>query len=118
MQKFDAPPENVTTPSIEALQAYSPGYQAMIVKNDMAAAVPFFQRAISLDPNFAMAYARLGTTYANLGETDRAAETVRKAYELRDRVSEREKFYIVSHYQGLATGDLAKAVRTHERSLN
>ena len=101
VQKYDAPAENVTTPSLEALQAYSLGYQAQIVKNDNAAAIPLFQRAISLDPNFAMAYARLGTNYSNLGETARAAENTRKAYELRERVSEREKFYIVSHYEQL-----------------
>ena len=77
VQKYDAPAENVTTPSLEALQAYSLGYQAMIVKNDAATAVPFFQRAISLDPNFAMAYARLGTSYGNLGQTARAAENTR-----------------------------------------
>ena len=100
VQKYDAPAENVTTPSLEALQAYSLGYQTFVVKYDNAGAIPFFQRAISLDPNFAMAYARLGKSYSNLGETARAAENTRKAYELRDRVSERERFYIVSHYEG------------------
>src|SRR6202140_1091427 len=67
VQKYDAPAENVTTPSLEALKAYSLGYQAM-KRNDHAAAVPLFQRATSLDPNFAMAYARLGTSYQQLGE--------------------------------------------------
>src|SRR5262249_9083346 len=64
--RYDIPPENVTTPSLEALQAYSLGYRALLVKNDFAAAIPLFQRAISLDPNFAMAYVRLGTNYFNL----------------------------------------------------
>ena len=73
------------TPSLEALQAYSLGYQVMLVKNDAASAVPLFQRAVSLDPNFAMAYARLGTSYGNLGQVARAAENIRKAYELRER---------------------------------
>ncbi|MGA8556776.1 MAG: protein kinase, partial [Candidatus Acidiferrales bacterium] len=74
VQKYDAPAENVTTPSLEALQAYSLGFQAQIVKNDYAAAIPLFQRAVSLDPNFAMAYARLGTNYFNMGQTARSAE--------------------------------------------
>ncbi len=114
VQKYDAPAENVTTPSLEALQAYSLGYQAQIVKLDNAVAIPLFQRAISLDPNFAMAYARLGTNYSNLGETARAAENTRKAYELRERVSEREKFYIVSHYEHFVTGNLEAARKTYE----
>ena len=63
VEKYDAPPENVTTPSLEALQAYSLGYRAQTLRADYAAAIPFFQRAISLDPNFAMAYARLGPQY-------------------------------------------------------
>jgi len=114
VQKYDAPAENVTTRSLEALQAYSLGYQAQLVKNDWAVAVPMFQRAISLDPNFAMAYARLGTNYSNLGENARAAENARKAYELRERVSEREKFYIVSHYEHYATGNLEAARKAYE----
>ncbi len=114
VQKYDAPAENVTTPSLEALQAYSLGYQTEIVKRDNAAAVPFFQRAVSLDPNFAMAYARLATNYRNLGETARAAENTRKAYELRERVSEREKFYIASHYEQFVTGNLEAARKAYE----
>jgi len=114
VQKYDAPAESVTTPSLEALQAYTLGVQALVVKFDSAAAVPFFQRAISLDPNFAMAYARLGTSYSNLSQPSRAAENLRKAYELRDRVSEREKFYIDSHYQDFALGDLEAARKTYE----
>ena len=112
VQKYDEPAENVTTPSLEALQAYTMGYQVEIVKNDNAGAVPFFQRAISLDPNFAMAYARLGNSYANTGQTTRAAESTRKAYELRDRVGEREKLYIASHYETNATGDLEAGRKT------
>jgi serine/threonine protein kinase/tetratricopeptide (TPR) repeat protein len=114
VQKYDAPPENVTTPSLEALQAYSLGYQTDIVKHDDAAAIPFFQRAVGLDPNFAMAYARLGTAYSNLDETVRAAENTRKAYELRERVSERERFYIDSHYEHYGTGDLEAARKVYE----
>jgi tetratricopeptide (TPR) repeat protein len=114
VQKYDAPPENVTTPSLEALQAYSLGYQAQMVKDDYAAAIPLFQRAIGLDPNFAMAYARLGSSYGNLGETARSAENARQAYELRQRVSEREKFYIASHYENYVAGDLEAARKTCE----
>ena len=114
VKKYDAPAENVTTPSLEALQAYSLGYQTQFVKRDNAAAIPLFQRAVSLDPNFAMAYARLGTNYSGLGETARAAENARKAYELRERVSEREKFYVVSHYEQYATGNLEAARKTYE----
>jgi serine/threonine protein kinase/Flp pilus assembly protein TadD len=114
VQKYDAPPENVTTPSLEALQAYSLGYKAQMVKDDYAAAIPLFQRAISLDPNFAMAYARLGSSYGNLGETARSAENARQAYELRQRVSEREKLYIASHYENYVAGDLEAARKTCE----
>ncbi len=92
VQKYDEPAENVTTPSLEALQAYTLGYQVEIVKNDNPNAVAFFQRAISLDPNFAMAYARLGNSYANLGQTARAAENTRRAYELRERAASARGF--------------------------
>jgi eukaryotic-like serine/threonine-protein kinase len=114
VQKFDTPIEQATTPSLEALQAYSLGRKTLAAKGDNAAAVPLFQRAIRLDPNFAMAYASLGTSYGNLGETSLGAENTRKAYELRERVSEREKFYIESHYYSIVTGDLEKARRTYE----
>jgi eukaryotic-like serine/threonine-protein kinase len=114
VQKYDAPAENVTTSSLEALQAYSLGYRAQVTKNDYAAAIPFFQRAISLDPNFAMAYARLGANYFNLNETVRASENIRKAFELRERVSEREKFYIASHYGHFVTGNLEAARKAYE----
>ena len=113
VQKYDAPLENVTTPSLAALRDYNLGYQA-VLRLDSAAAAQFFPQAISRDPNFAMAYARLGETYANLGETARAAENLSKAYELRQRVSEREKLYIDSHYEDTVTGNLEAARRTYE----
>jgi serine/threonine protein kinase/Flp pilus assembly protein TadD len=113
VQKYDAPAENVTTPSLEALQAYSMGYQAY-KRADNAAAVPLFQRATSLDPNFAMAYALLGVSYVNQGEDTRAAENTRKAYELRERVSDREKFYIASRYEHFVTGNLEAARKAYE----
>jgi Flp pilus assembly protein TadD len=85
-----------------------------MVTADMIGDVPLFQRAITLDPNFAMAYASLGSSYMNLAETSLAAENTRKAYELRERVSEREKFYIESHYYHFVTGDLEKARQVYE----
>jgi DNA-binding winged helix-turn-helix (wHTH) protein/tetratricopeptide (TPR) repeat protein len=114
VQKYDAPPENVTTPSLEALKAYSLGYQSMFVGSDFAAAIPLFRQAIRLDQNFAMAYARMGTCYVNLNETVRGAENVTKAYALRDRVSERERLYVDSHYEALVTGDLEAARKVYE----
>ena len=114
VQKFDTPIEQATTPSLEALQAYSLGRNTMVGKNDSAAAVPLFQRAVRLDPNFAMAYATLGTCYSNLAERNLGTENTRKAYELRDRVSEREKFYIESHFFDIVTGDLEKARQAYE----
>jgi serine/threonine protein kinase/Flp pilus assembly protein TadD len=113
VQKFDTPLEQATTPSLEALQAYSLGRKAS-AGADWVGAVPFFQRAIRLDPNFAMAYARLGTSYANFGETNLGAENTRKAYELRDRVSEAEKFYIESHYYQHVTGNQESARQSYE----
>jgi eukaryotic-like serine/threonine-protein kinase len=114
VQKYDAPLENVTTPSLEALHAYSLASQAMIVKGDYAGAIPFFQTAVSLDPNFAMAYARLGNDYTYLGETARAVENTRKAYELRGRTSEQENLYISSHYEDNVTGNLVAACTTYQ----
>jgi eukaryotic-like serine/threonine-protein kinase len=114
VQKYDAPPENVTTPSLEALKAYNLGYQAQIVKGDYPAAIPFFQQAIHLDPNFAMAHARLGTAFTNIGQMTGAAESTRKAFDLRDRVSERERFYITSHYEAFVTGNLDATRKIYE----
>jgi eukaryotic-like serine/threonine-protein kinase len=111
--KFNTPLAEVTTPSLEALQAYTLGRRAML-NGDPAAAVAPLQRAISLDPNFAMAYAEVGTSYWGLGESTLAAENTKKAYELRDRVSEQEKFYISSHYEESVTGDLEKAIEAFQ----
>jgi eukaryotic-like serine/threonine-protein kinase len=113
IQKFNTPLEAVTTPSLEALQAYTLGWQANL-KDDDSAEIGSFERAISFDPNFAMAYAVLGSAYFKLNETTLAAENTKKAYELRDRVSDREKFYISSHYEMFVTGDLEKAMQVYE----
>jgi serine/threonine protein kinase/Flp pilus assembly protein TadD len=114
VRKFDTSLEQATTPSLEALQAYTFGRQKIGPEGDFASAVPLFQRAVRLDPNFSMAYASLGMTYFNLGEQSLGAENTRKAYELRERTSEREKFYIESHYYELVTGDLEKARQVYE----
>jgi eukaryotic-like serine/threonine-protein kinase len=116
VQKYDAPAENVTTPSLEALKAYGLGYRALVLQADYTTAIPLFQRAVSLDPNFAMAYARLGTSYFNVYETVEAAKFARKAFELKDRVSEREKLYIASHYELIVTGNLESARKIYELS--
>jgi len=114
VQKYDAPPEDATTASLEALKAYSLGYRTMSVKNDYPAAIPLFQQAISLDPNFAMAYARLGINFYNLDEPARAAEALQKAYDLRERLSEREKLYIAASHDAMVTGNMEAARKTYE----
>ena len=113
VKKFSSPVEQVTTPSLEALQAYSLGRITMIDKEDHEAALPLFERAIQLDPNFAMAYASLGMAYFELSEKRRLGY-FRMAYELRDRVSERERFYIEAHYHEYVTGDWEKAREVYE----
>jgi tetratricopeptide (TPR) repeat protein len=113
MKKFDSQLDQATTPSLEALQAYSLGRRALW-KNENATAVLLFRRATQLDPNFAMAYASLGMSYMNLGEAVLAAESTKRAYELDAQVSEREKFYIESHYLQNMTGDLQKACEVYE----
>jgi serine/threonine protein kinase len=114
VQKFDTPLEQATTPSLEALQGYSLGRKALENNDNDGTAVPLFQRAIRLDPNFAMAYASLGTCYWDRGRPTLASEPTKKAYELRERVSEREKFYIESQYYWNVTGNLEKARQVYE----
>jgi eukaryotic-like serine/threonine-protein kinase len=113
IEKFDKTVEQATTTSLDALHAYSLGYETKDVGGDEAA-VPLFEKAIEVDPKFAMAYALLATSYSNLGERNRAAGIMTKAYELRGRVSEREKYYIESYYCDLVTGDLDKARQVYE----
>jgi eukaryotic-like serine/threonine-protein kinase len=114
IQKLDTPIEQATTPSLEALQAYSLGRKTMARKGDYSAAVPPLLHATVLDPKFAMAYGLLGTCYSNLGEKNLAAENTEKSYLLRAHVSEWEKFYIESHYYHFVTGDLEKARQVYE----
>ena len=113
VEKYATPVEEATTPSLEALKAYSLGAKTLN-GGDFAAAVPLLDRAVRLDPNFAMAYGVLGMGYHNLGENTLAAENTAKAYQLRERVSEREKLTIECFYDQLVTGDLEKARRTSE----
>src|SRR5271166_364165 len=113
-EKFDTPLDQVTTPSLDALQAYSRGRISMMGKSDFTAAVPQLERAVRLDPSFALAYSALATCYYDLGESAKAADFAKKAYELRDRVSERERFAIESRYHLFATGDLEKARQVME----
>jgi eukaryotic-like serine/threonine-protein kinase len=113
VEKFNVPVEEVTTPSLEALQAYSLGRTVMIDKEDHLGAIQLFQRAIRLDPNFAMAYASLGLAYAEHSEKD-SVSYYRMAYDLRDGVSEREKFYIEAHYYESVTGNLEKSRQVYE----
>ena len=111
VQKFDVPIE-ATTPSLDALKTFSIGVITGREKGD-AEAIPFFKRAIELDPNFAMAYARLAVGYANLGQASLATKNIEKAYELRERVSEREKFHIAGLYFTYVTGELEQASQVY-----
>jgi len=113
VQKFDKPLDEATTSSLEALQAYTEGDRLAREKGDTDA-LPFLKRAVELDPNFARAYASLGVRYNNLGQASLAIENVRRAYELRDRVSEREKYYVSCTYFTLVTGELEKAIQQYE----
>jgi len=115
IEKFDAPVEQVTTPSLEALQAYSLGLKTVYAKGGHTAdAVPFFQRATQLDPSFAMAYIQLGGAHYGRGQYVQGSEAAKKAYELRGQVSERERFSIEGFYYEIATGELEKAAQTYE----
>jgi len=113
VEKFDVPLDQATTPSLDALKALSVGRKNLQEKG-FEAAIPFFKRAVELDPNFAAAYSALGTSYYNLREPGLASENLQKAYDLRDRVSEREKFRISGNYYLLVTGELEKAIQTYE----
>ncbi len=113
VEKFDAPLDQATTPSLEALKALSVGIRILQEKGS-AAAIPSFNRAIELDSGFAAAYEVLGISYANLREPGRAIENLQRSYDLRDRVSERERFRISGSYYLLATGELEKAVQAYE----
>jgi DNA-binding winged helix-turn-helix (wHTH) protein/tetratricopeptide (TPR) repeat protein len=114
LQKFDVPLEEATTPSLEALRAYSLGQKTLTAKADYRGAMPLFQRAISLDPNFAMAYASIAASYSDLGENTLGAENIQKAYELRERVTDRERFHIEAEYYDTITGEVEKSLQVCE----
>jgi serine/threonine protein kinase len=112
VQKFDVPVE-ATTPSLEALKAYSMGISIGRTKGD-AEALPFMKRALELDPTFAMAYAGIAVEYSNMGRPSLAEENAKKAYALRDRVSERERYRISAFYFQHVTGEVEKATEAYE----
>jgi tetratricopeptide (TPR) repeat protein len=113
IQEHSTPLEQATTPSLEALKAYSAGRNAAFA-HGFAAAIPHLQRAIAIDPQFAMAYGDLSIYYWNMGQTDLSAEYTRKAYALRDRVSDRERLWILFLYDRQVTGNLQRELQTLE----
>ncbi len=110
VQRFDTPLEQATTTSLEALKAFSSGRRILFTTGETEA-IPFYKRAIELDPNFALAYAQLGIAFTSIGEPSIAAGYTRRAYELRDRTSEQEKYYISAVFHKEVTGDIEKAVQ-------
>jgi eukaryotic-like serine/threonine-protein kinase len=113
IQKFDAPIEQVTTSSLEALKAFSLGDEQRARGRELDA-VPFYKHALELDPNFALAYARLSAASFNAGQPELADEYAQKAFELRERVSERERLYLSQHYYNFVTGDVDKEIEVLE----
>jgi DNA-binding winged helix-turn-helix (wHTH) protein len=112
LHKYNTPLEQATTPSLEALQAYSLGFRATWVAGDNDAALPFLQQATQFDPNFAMAYWAMSNAYSGTGESTLAAEKIRKAFELRAGASGLEKLFIETDYSSFLTGDLMKLRRS------
>jgi DNA-binding winged helix-turn-helix (wHTH) protein/predicted Zn-dependent protease len=113
VEKYDTPLAEATTPSLEALRAYSAGWKVNSAIGS-AAAVPVFKQAIEVDPKFAMAYALLGRMYGDIGESALSAESTTKAYQFRDRASDDERFFISASYDMQVTGNLEKAQQTCE----
>jgi DNA-binding winged helix-turn-helix (wHTH) protein/tetratricopeptide (TPR) repeat protein len=113
VQKYETPVADATTSSLEALKAYSLGRKTRFAKGETAA-LPFFKRAVELDPKFALAYRAMAVAYSDVNEIGRAAEYSRKAHDLREKVSERERFSIDGFYYLIATGELEKAAQTYE----
>jgi eukaryotic-like serine/threonine-protein kinase len=111
VEKYDVPPEDVSTPSLEALKVYSLANKAEL-SNRAVESVQLYKKAIELDPQFAMAYTGLGSDYFNLDETSQAAENIQKAYDLRQRVSEREKLAIEQMYYAAVTRDFVEDRKT------
>jgi eukaryotic-like serine/threonine-protein kinase len=116
VQKFDVPLEQATTSSLEALKAYSLGRKAAHEKGP-AGALPYNQRAIEIDPNFAMGYWRVGEDYVSLGELGRANDYLTKAFQLQEHASEREKLVIAADYYRSVTGEVDKAAQTYQEEI-
>jgi tetratricopeptide (TPR) repeat protein len=112
VQKYDMSLSQATTSSLDALKALTLG-DAKHGMGDELSAIPNYQRAVEIDPNFAMAYARLGTAYNNMNQTELSEQNRQKAFELRDRASEREKLYITAHYYA-DSGQLEKGIAAYE----
>jgi len=108
LHKHDTPLAEATTPSLEALKAYSLGWKVATLQGPEPA-IPLIKRAVEIDPSFALAYASLGLMYGSSGSSELATENVTRAYELRDRASEKERFFITGYYFGRATGNQEKA---------
>ena len=117
LQKFDVPLAQATTSSLEALKAFSLGSKAM-GESGVSAALTYNQRAIELDPNFAMAYGAVGNDYVSLGETARANEYYTKAFELRDHASERERLVLVAEYYENVTGEMEKSAHNFQQEID
>jgi serine/threonine protein kinase len=117
VQKFDVPLAQATTSSLEALKAYSLGMKVFIEKG-AAAALPYNQRAIELDPNFVMAYRSVGGVYLTLGQVERSREYISKAFQLREHASEWEKLEITGDYYEFVTGELDKATKTFQEEMD
>jgi eukaryotic-like serine/threonine-protein kinase len=113
IQKMDRPIEDATTSSLEAFKAFALA-ETQKSRGDDLAAIPLYQRAVELDPNFALAFGRLGVLYINRGDSEHARENFQKAFALLNRVSERERLYITSNYYANATRETAKAIETLE----
>jgi serine/threonine protein kinase len=113
VQKYDTAVAEATTSSLEALQAYSLGMRTQSTQGEQAA-IPYYKHAIDLDPNFAMAHARLGVCFGNLVQAELGKASLARAYELRARVSEKEKLYLESHYHQIVMGDLEKSNQVYQ----
>jgi len=113
VEKYSTPLAEATTPSLEALKAYSAGWQVHAV-HGASASMPLFRRATELDPQFAMAHASLGRIYADLDQSDLAAASIERSWRLRDRATEAEKFFLTANYETLVTGNLEAAQQTCE----
>jgi tetratricopeptide (TPR) repeat protein len=113
IERFSAPIEQATTSSLEAMKAYAVGDEKRAKEGDLES-LPFYKHAAEIDPNFAMAYARMGAVYGNLEDSRLSGENTRKAFDLRKRTSERERLYINAHYYSDVTGETEKSIENYK----